>query len=723
MTDPNSNSNQDNKLRDQIQPAAFDAPAGTLKQSGFKWGWRHSLITIGSVFVILVIFFMVSAKALLITTNAENVEVSLSGGTSFKLGNGRYLVIKDSYEINLQAQGYYPRQLTLEVNSETLSNLSYELTPLPGRIRAQFPMKSQSGKTVNGIVRLNGSGMGPANEFLFKDLEPGDYQIKADAYLYKPTTLNVPVRGREITEEVSLQLEPNWGYLNFKVIPEDAVLYVGNQQLEVVSSESNTTDTGKRVAKRALIEAGRSKLTIKREGYKDWQSDIEITAEEQIDLSTITLEPVDTQYSITTAPAGVSVTINGQYSGQTPVTLDLLPDTVHQLKLFKAGYVAQEHQIQVAKNSIETRNFKLTPDLVNVSISVLPATAHISIDGVPVTKRNDNNNGHASITVPLSSIKHKIKVSADGYASKTLDILPVKGSRQLIKIHLLTDEQALWASTPSQYKGVAGNQMLLFRDAGLVPMGSSRREPGRRANEVQWNAMLSRAFYASTTETTNKQYRLFESEHSSGHWETLGLDGPERPAVGISWQKAALYCNWLSEKSGFEPFYIVTKGFVSGANPESTGYRLLTEAEWAYLAKITPAGISQRYIWGDSDKTPHKFENFADQSIAAKINFVLKDNNDGFPVSAPVASFASNPKGIYDLGGNVMEWVHDWYQPVPYETNSEATDPLGPNEGEFHVIRGASWARGYLPQLRVSYRDYDSKGRNDLGFRIARYAM
>lgn len=713
MTDPNLDS--DLNSQDQIKPTAFDAPAtDSLKQSGFKWSWRHSLLLTGSLLVLLLIIFMVSAKAILITTNAENSLISLSGGTSLKLGNGRYLVIKDSYRLRLQAQGYEPLELSLEVNSDTLSNLNYELTPLPGRIRARFAMNSQNEETVKGVVRLNGSGMGPANEFLFKDLQPGEYRMRADAYLYEPKELDILVRGREITEEITLELDPNWGYLIFNATPEDAQLYVGNQQLETQTSDGRQT---------ARVESGTSTLTIKRQGYKDWQSEISVQKEQQIDLGSILLEPVDTQYSINTNPSGVSVTVNGEYAGQTPVTLDLLPDTAHQLKLFKAGYLSQQHQIKVARNSIETRDFELVPDLVSVSISVSPQNARVSVNGVSIDKLNSSRNANGSYTLALPSIKHKVNVSADGYADKTLDLLPVKGSGQLLKVQLLTDEQALWASTPGQYTGIAGNNMLLFRDAGLVPMGSSRREPGRRANEVQWNADLRRAFYVSTTETTNKQYRLFESEHSSGHWKTLGLDGPERPAVGMSWQKAALYCNWLSERSGLEPFYTVSKGFVSGANPKSTGYRLLTEAEWTYLAKITPAGIPQRYVWGDSDQPPNKFENFADQSVAGKINFILENNNDGFAVSAPVASFASNSKGIYDLGGNVMEWMHDWYQPIPYETGAEVSDPLGPSEGEFHVIRGASWGRGYLPQLRVAYRDYDSRGRNDLGFRIARYAM
>ena len=711
---PNSKLNSSPQA--QIQPADFEAPSGRFKPSGFKWNWRHSLILAAGIGALLIVFFMVSAKALRISTNAEDTEISLRGGAGFPLGNGRYLVIKGNYRLSLSAGGYHPRTLDLEINSDTLSNLNFELAALPGQIRAKFAMESpqRADMPVKGRVHLNGSSMEPANELLFKDLEQGTYQLEADAYLYAPETIEVDVRGREITEEITLDLNPNWATLTFEVYPQGAALFAGSQKLMIDASQGEV--------KSSLVEAGRARLNFRYPGYKTWESDIEIAADERLDLGRVRLEPVDTRYSITTVPAGVSVTVDGQYAGQTPITLDLLPETEHQLKLFKAGYISQEHPVNLAKNSETSGSFNLQADLIDVVISVLPASAQVFVDGVIINDRGKTGRA-GSHSMPMSSIKHSIEVKADGYASQTLDFLPVKGSGQLVKVHLLTDEQAIWANTPGRYTGAVGNTMILFRDPGLVAMGSSRSEPGRRANEIQWNARLSRAFYVSTTEITNKQYRMFQSEHSSGHYETQGLDGPERPAVSISWQKAALYCNWLSEKSGLEPFYTVKKGFVSGSNPQSTGYRLLTEAEWAFLAKITPSGLPQRYIWGNSGEVPQKFENFADQSIAHKINFVLADNNDGFPVSSPVASFDNNAKGIYDLGGNVMEWVHDWYQPIPYETNTEVTDPLGPEEGEFHVIRGASWARGYLPQLRLAYRDYDSKGRNDLGFRIARYAI
>ena len=93
--------------------------------------------------------------------------------------------------------------------------------------------------------------------------------------------------------------------------------------------------------------------------------------------------------------------------------------------------------------------------------------------------------------------------------------------------------------------------------------------------------------------------------------------------------------------------------------------------------------------------------------------------NDNHIVSAETGTFAPNAIGIYDLSGNVAEWVNDFYE-IP---GAEPTkDPLGPDTGEYRVIRGSSWMHGTISDLRLSFRDYGVDGREDVGFRIARFA-
>ncbi len=680
-----------------IKPAVFDAPEAPGEIGGFRWRWQYTAAAIVGIFVIGLLAFLVSARALVITANSDQAIIELSGGLNFSIGPDRFLLLKDEYQVEISAPGYHSLTTSANITDATPPQLHFNLAPLPGDLHVTFAMN----EPVMATVEINETQLGPAQEFLIENLEAGNYELIADAYLYEPKIVDVTIRGRELVDNLEIELEPNWGFLDIETSPEDTEIMVGDRILN-------------NLVEPLLVEAGEFELKITSEGYKEWTRTVQIESGSRLNLGLIELEAVDSQVEIITSPAEASVTVNGEFMGVTPLVLDLLPEQQHQVQIFKAGYQSQKHAINVERDARETYQYNLQADLVPVNISISPSNAQLYIDGKLI--------GTGTQNVNLTAVRHSISVKAPGYATKNQEFLPVKGSRQLLQMHLMTEEQAIWANIPARYTTSVGQEMLLFRDAGSVSMGSSRREPGRRANEAEWSARLERAFYVSTTETTNQQFRLYEPEHSAGHFETISLDGANRPASGMTWQQAALFCNWLSEKEGLDPFYQTTEGFVSGVNQQATGYRLLTEVEWTWLAKMTPAGIPQKYIWGNVDSFEQPPENFADESIAQHINFVLENVNDGFPVVAPVRSFAPNAKGIYDLGGNVMEWIHDWYQPVPNDTNEELVDPLGPDIGEFHVIRGASWARGYLPQLRLAYRDYDSTGRNDLGFRIARYA-
>ncbi len=113
--------------------------------------------------------------------------------------------------------------------------------------------------------------------------------------------------------------------------------------------------------------------------------------------------------------------------------------------------------------------------------------------------------------------------------------------------------------------------------------------------------------------------------------------------------------------------------------------------------------------------------NYADTSSAGFLGKIIGNYNDGHMVAAPVGSFPANHRGLFDMGGNVAEWIHDFYDIQLGSANKPEVDPIGPDTGKFHVIRGSSWAHGTVTELRFSYRDYNAKERDDVGFRIARY--
>jgi len=158
------------------------------------------------------------------------------------------------------------------------------------------------------------------------------------------------------------------------------------------------------------------------------------------------------------------------------------------------------------------------------------------------------------------------------------------------------------------------------------------------------------------------------------------------------------------------------------AKPMNSGYRLPTEAEWAWVARHRGQAQIQRYPWSGSYPPEIVVGNYADTQIADTLADVVPAYDDGFRGTAPIGSFKAYPEGYYDMGGNVAEWTHDYYALYPGEANKLITDPVGPVTGTHHVVRGASWRHGSITELRLSYRDYSSKPRYDLGFRLARYA-
>jgi len=261
--------------------------------------------------------------------------------------------------------------------------------------------------------------------------------------------------------------------------------------------------------------------------------------------------------------------------------------------------------------------------------------------------------------------------------------------------------------------------LLLFQ-GGKFTMGASRREPGRRANEGLHDVTLERPFYVATKEVTNAQFQKYIAGHDSASFEDNKLNKPQQPAVNVKWVDAALYCNWLSQKDGLSPFYAAEPGRIIGVNPAATGYRLPTEAEWAFVARTTPDqdGLL-RFPWGPKLPPQDRHGNYADRSATHVVGRIIFGYNDNHITSAPVGTFAANQHGLFDIGGNVAEWIHDYYV-LPEATPT--TDPLGPPEAEFRVIRGSSWRSGTISDLRLSFRDYGNDARNDVGFRIARYA-
>jgi formylglycine-generating enzyme required for sulfatase activity len=320
----------------------------------------------------------------------------------------------------------------------------------------------------------------------------------------------------------------------------------------------------------------------------------------------------------------------------------------------------------------------------------------------------------------LVATTHQIEIRKAGYVDFNTSVTPRPGLSQVIETTLLTAEQTRLAATPALVRTKLEQQLKLM-PVGRFTMGSPRREPGRRANEGQRDVELKRLFYLGVNEVTNGEFRRFKADHRSGIIGPNTLDLDNQPVVNVGWQQAAAFCNWLSEQEGLPPAYEKKGDQLVAVNPMTQGYRLPSDAEWEWAARYERSGKLRRYPWGDALPVAARSGNYADHTARIVVQDIIPGYDDGYVGTAPVGKFQPSVLGIYDLGGNVAEWTHDYYT-VSLDASQVAIDPLGPQEGKQHVVRGSSWKQSSVTDLRLAARDFGDNARNDVGFRIARYA-
>lgn len=240
---------------------------------------------------------------------------------------------------------------------------------------------------------------------------------------------------------------------------------------------------------------------------------------------------------------------------------------------------------------------------------------------------------------------------------------------------------------------------MVFMPGGLFRMGTDEGETDERPSHL----VRIDPFFIDETEVTNGQYAqcvaagvCLAPARSSATYHAAYYGDPtydDYPVIFVTWYDAEAFCDWR-------------------------GGRLPSEAEWEMAAGFDPVqSIILRYPWGDA------FDglklNFCDTGCTRDVRDGSVD--DGHRDTAPVGSFLDgrSPIGAYDMAGNVMEWVSDWYDPRYYGSSTD-TNPLGPPEGEFKAIRGGSWLSSEEEVRVVARSSFDpTVARANLGFRCA----
>lgn len=637
-------------------------------------------------------WFVLTARSVFFDITPPGIaDVELDGNFAVRIGP-RYLMREGPVQLTVSAEGYYEYSGELVITEQQAQTFALELTPLPGFLDLDTGAVTDAEVIVDGEV----VGRTPLSRI---ELAAGEHTMLVRKERYKDLETTVVVEGRSQEQALSLELEPAWANLSFTSNPPGAIVTVDGEELGATPLTAEVLE-------------GKREVMVKLPAHKAWTSSLRVTAGQDQNLPPIELEPADGLVMLRTTPANASVTVNGTYRGLTPLELELPPGEAHRITFFLNGYQEATRTVRTSAEEESSLNVTLEPILSKVRISANPPDAELYVNGV--------FKGPASQEVELLAASQTIEVRKEGYVPYTTTFISRPGLQQELNIELMTLEQQRLASIKPEI--VVNGQTLKLIYPGNFTMGASRREAGRQANEVLRNVRLTKPFYMSTTEVTNAQFAAFDPNHLSGAVQGQTLSNPNQPVVRVSWEQAARYCNWLSQQEGLTPFYEFSGDNYVGFNPNSNGYRLPTEAEWEWVARVDgdPASLL-RFPWGAELPPPPNQGNYADITAGNFLGRILNNYDDGFAVSAPVASFPPNANGFYDMGGNVAEWVHDFYGAGGLAGNQAETDPLGPTSGTYHVIRGSSWAHGTVTELRLSFRDYNNMPRDDVGFRVARY--
>jgi formylglycine-generating enzyme required for sulfatase activity len=210
---------------------------------------------------------------------------------------------------------------------------------------------------------------------------------------------------------------------------------------------------------------------------------------------------------------------------------------------------------------------------------------------------------------------------------------------------------------------------------GAFTMGSPFSEPGRDIDEKEHPVELTKAFWMAKHEVTQRQWMAVMDENPSR------FEGDARPVDSVSWMDCRRFLSRLNK-------------------PGDIKFRLPTEAEWEYACR---AGSNAAHHFGDG----------------AAMNEYAWSGANGQNATHDVGQKKPNAWGLCDMYGNVWEWCADRYGLL---SSGAATDPAGPNDGAFRVLRGGSWAEVKVSRLRsaLRHRDDPDNRLDNYGFRCVR---
>jgi len=641
-----------------------------------NWQRIFSVLLLSIVSIFLVLYTFAFKQTLLKVAPEEIVDrysAEVATGIGF-VAFGRLLSLSTKLNLKISAPGFYEK--AIEINQSKLGGEQLvELLPLPASVRLTVDPKQQVQWFIDGSLISSGAT-------LAHDVQAGERELLIVSSLGVKQSHLISVNRGDVFERV-FKLQAVSGIFKLSVPPL-----------------ATTTVDGAEIAEHEIeLSGGDHRVEITKPGYISRVDVVKIRKEGEVVSRSYELKPKPIKVDLDLSPKGGFLTINGlkvdlanQQKLETPFKQSIV------ISYQKDGFSQHRQAFSPPPGAAIRFQAQLSAEYGRVKLSGTDG-AVVVIDGSEV--------GRLPLEIELPTKAHEVTVQGGGLLPQTKSVLPMVGRVIEQNFRLVSVEEFKKKNSPSQYKSLFGLDFKLIKAEGeQFSMGGHRTESGQRANEIVRNIRFKKNFYVATTELTQKHF---------GQRNDL-------PLVNTTWIEVAKFCNQASVRERLEPFYRIDGNSIVSYNESANGYRLITEAEWEFLARKFGRSKQTIFAWGDSAKVPEGAGNLADQTSQATLKLYISGYNDPFPELAPVKSFNSQPDGIFDLTGNASEWVNDAYEIAPYRDGKIEVDPLGGTpRSSVRTIKGSSYQSASLSELRAAFRDGTGEPRRDLGFRLARY--
>ena len=669
------------------RPRVNNGPAPRAHR-GLRFG-----IYAGLSALLLVMGFVLLAVPVDVTVTPAPDRMEIAGFPPIVSVAGQRLAVPGDYTVTASREGFLPLESVISVSGDVRA-FTFGMEKLPGLLYLHVtPPESEA------WVSLDGQTLGRA-PLEGHEIPAGDHELEITSERYLSLTHGLSVEGMGQEERLTFTLRQAWADVSIRSEPDGARIFLDDEEVGLTPLTLE-------------VLKGPHEIRLEKADHAPYIVELAVEPATERTIGPIELVALPGRLELSSVPNGAIFTLGNHFLGRGPAEALVEPGRSHVIKAMLPGYKDIETTVRLKPDERREISLGLEPEYGTVFVRATPPDATLEINGTP--------DGRAVQRLRLQTRAQRIRVVKEGYAPFETTVIPKAdvSSEIAVTLHPLTELERLGLSRTIV---TAARQKMLLLGPGTFIMGAPRREPGRRANEREQDVALTRRFYIAQKPVTNAEFRQFRQQHSSGTEGRQTLNMDNQPVVGISWEDAVRYLNWLSRQDGLEPAYEENGDALALKRPVGTGYRLPTEAEWAWAARMAGRDQRAKFAWGDGYPPAAKVGNYADESARGSVPVIIEGYNDGYPATSEVGAFPANPGGIFDMGSNVAEWTNDNYDIVP-PTGRVIENPLGPESGGYRVVRGAGWRSATIQRLRLSFRDYSSEPRPDIGFRIARYAQ